>query len=67
MTIPISTAQGAWGRIPDGNGTFVNTTNNTRADNNLIPEFSDIAYPLLGLVALAVVGKRRTRPGRVDP
>jgi len=67
VEMPLSAAQGAWGRYPDGNGTFVNTTNNTRADNNAIPEFSDVAYPLVGIIALAPIVHRRAARARHTP
>jgi hypothetical protein len=67
VELPQNTAQGAWGRFPDGSGSFVNTTNATRADNNAIPEFSDLGYPMMGLLALAAVRRRRAPPGRQGP
>jgi hypothetical protein len=62
VLLPSGTALGAWGRYPDGNGSFFNTTNNTRADNN-IPEFSQLALPSLGLlVTTAALRRRIARP-----
>ncbi len=61
VELPRNTAVGAWGRYPDANDSFVNTTNNTRADTNSIPEFQDIFLPSAG-AALTALALRRRRP-----
>jgi hypothetical protein len=61
VELPRNTTVGAWGRYPDANDSFMNTTNSTRADNNTIPEFQDLVLPTSG-VALAALALRRRRP-----
>jgi hypothetical protein len=62
IEMPRSMANGTWGRFPDADDTFQNTTNNTRAGPNAIPEFQEIALPIGG-VMIACVALRRRRPG----
>ncbi len=62
IEMPRSTANGTWGRYPDADDMFQNTTNNTRALPNTIPEFQDIVLPVGG-VAMACVALRRRRTG----
>jgi hypothetical protein len=59
VEMPRTTANGSWGRFPDANDEFVNTTNDTRAEPNEIPEFGDLLVPLGGVVAIMAVSRRR--------
>lgn len=63
VELPQNASQGVWGRYPDANGSLVNTTNATRGDNNAIPEFADVAMPVLTalLAVILVRGQRRPR------
>jgi len=60
VSIPLisQVARGAYGRYPDG-GAWQSTDNNTQTAANTIPEFQDLAVPLLGIPMIALVARRR--------
>jgi hypothetical protein len=60
VELPRSLANGTWGRYPDADDTFQNTTNTTRAEPNEIPEFADLLVPV-GAASLAALAVRRRR------
>jgi hypothetical protein len=65
VQIPLSTSYSAWGRYPNGNGAFRNTTNNTKDAENQIPGITDLAIPLAATLFLVAVS-RRAGTRRVD-
>jgi hypothetical protein len=60
VALPTSVARGSYGRYTDGN-TWQSIDNNTAAAANTIPEFQDIAVPLLGLTMMIVASGYRRR------
>jgi len=53
--------------IPDGTGGWRSTDNNTTEAANTIPEFQEIAYPILGLTLMVVAGGYRRRGAKMRP
>jgi len=67
VELPQNASEGVWGRYPDANGTFVNTTNTTRASTNEIPEFGEVAVPVLSALASVLLVRARKRPRERHP
>jgi hypothetical protein len=61
VTVP--TANGMWGRYPDGSSTWTTTLSTTKGSANAIPELSDLGAPLLA-GALFLVFHSRGRSSR---